>query len=815
VTQQTDRPVSVAAEAAAATSRNFLLILWRRKALVLAGTAVGLVIAGLVYAQSTPVYQASAQVLVVKKGGNVVPLEGGDPRAVYMEDYLTTHLLLIKSQLIVERAVKKRDLGRLPSLQGKGDPVGVIRAGLGAEREKDASGGAPNNVINLTYSCPVAEDCPAVLNAIIDSYKEFLDETYHIVGDDTVAQITRGRDALKTQLADKEKEYYDFRQKSPLIWKGKDGINVQQERVANIEAKRSALMIRRAGLDQRLKAIQEAIGQKRPRAEILALAAEQEEAEDGKPAAKPAEAPHSLEDQLVALQLQEQQLLEDYGEDHPQVRSVHKRIELLRDFLNHQNGVGGPTVLGLGGDDKPADPVDAAVQKLRGELGQTESLLRSLTDLLAQEQKAARELNTFESQDEHFQEDIKQTREVIAAVVKRLDEMSMARDAGGFDARPVSRPAAGGRTAPSLFYILASGLLLGTLAGAGLGYLAELSDKGFRTADEIRRRLGLAVIGHIPQLAPDEGAKAAVESGALALDPFLCTHYRPKSVDAEAYRAVRTALFFNAQGGGHNLIQVTSPDMGDGKSTLIANLAVCIAQSGKKVILVDADLRRPRIHKMLGLPSAAAGLATVIAGQDAVGDAVQQTVVPGLDVLPCGPLPPNPAELLTSPRLKELLDDLRGRYDFVLVDTPPLLAVTDPCAVAPRVDGVVLALRISKKSRPKAERAREILSTLGVKVLGVVVNGVTRGKGAARYGADPYDYTYGPDDYTGAEEEPAGGYYHDEAGEDKPADAAAAEPAPKDPPPEAPRPVKSGRGRGGRQGVWRLPLLAWLFGLWA
>ncbi len=670
-----------AAEAAAATSRNLLLVFWRRKALVLTGTAVGLVIAGLVYAQSTPVYLSTAQVLVVKKSGGAVPLEGGDPRATYMEDYLTTHILLIKSQLIVERAVKKHNLGNLPSLQGKGDPAGAIRAGLGAEREKDASGGAPNNVINLSYSCSAAEDCPAVLSAIIDSYKEFLDETYRNVSDNTVDLITRGRDVLQNELAAKEKAYYEFRQKSPLIWKGKDGINVQQERVAGIEARRSVLMMRRAELEQRLKTIQEAIDKKRPRGEILALAAAPETDEEGKaPAAKPADGPHTLEDQLVALQLQEQQLLEDYGEDHPQVRSVHKRIELLRDFLNHQNG-GGPTVLGLDGD-TAVDPVDVSIQKLTADFARTQTQLQSLTDLLGAEQNAARELNTFESQDENYQDDIKRTREVCAAIIKRLEEINMGREAGGFDARALSRPAAGGRTAPNMLYILFSGLLLGALAGAGLGYVAELSDKGFRTADEIRRRLGMTVIGHIPQLAPDAAAQAAVESGALALDPFLCTHYRPKSVDAEAYRAVRTALYFGTQGGGCNLIQVTSPDMGDGKSTLIANLAVSIAQSGKRIILVDADLRRPRLHKMLGLAAADGGLASVIAGQTSLADAVQQTTVPGLNVLPCGPLPPNPAELLTSPRFQDLLDELRGQYDFVLVDTPPLLAVTDPCVVA-------------------------------------------------------------------------------------------------------------------------------------
>ena len=416
---------------------------------------------------------------------------------------------------------------------------------------------------------------------------------------------------------------------------------------------------------------------------------------------------------------------------------------------------------------------------------------------------------TYEIQDENYRADIQMTQERYNAVKNHLQEIDSVRGAGGFDAEALSRPGVGARTAPNLLYILVSGLLLGTLGGGALAYVAELSDKGFRTADEIRRRLGLAVIGHIPQLAPDEAAKAAVETGATALDPYLCAYYRPKSAEAEAYRAVRTALYFNTQGGGHSLIQVTSPDMGDGKSTLAANLAISIAQSGKRVVLVDADLRRPRLHRMLGLASNLTGLGTVITGQTTLADAVQQTAVPGLWVLPCGPLPPNPAELLTSPRLKDVLDELRGQYDFVLVDTPPLLAVTDPCVVAPRVDGVVLTMRMSKKGRPKAERAREILSSLGVKVLGVVVNGVTPGKRGGEYGAGQYEYTYSPDDYAASEEEPPASYY------DEPADGSAGKGDGMKPAEAAPAP-KPAAGRSKRpQGLWRLPLLAWLLSWWA
>src|SRR5262249_3084757 len=160
-------------------------------------------------------------------------------------------------------------------------------------------------------------------------------------------------------------------------------------------------------------------------------------------------------------------------------------------------------------------------------------------------------------------------------------------------------------------------------------------------------------------------------------------------------RGVRTSLLFTARRDGCKVIQVTSPEMADGKSTLAANLAVAIAQSGKRVVLVDADFRRPRVHKLFGV-GAERGLASVLAGEGDVAGVSQPSGVPGLTIVPCGPTPPNPAELLTSSRFQEVLKALDGDYDFVLVDTPPLLAVTDPSVVAPCVDGVLLTIRLSK-----------------------------------------------------------------------------------------------------------------------
>ena len=214
------------------------------------------------------------------------------------------------------------------------------------------------------------------------------------------------------------------------------------------------------------------------------------------------------------------------------------------------------------------------------------------------------------------------------------------------------------------------------------------------------------------------------------------------SREAESFRGLRTALYFSTQGEGHKVVQVTSPDPGDGKTTLVANLGVSIAQSGKRILLIDADCRRPRQHRIFNV-DASVGLVSVLKGEAELSDAVQETEVVGLSVLPSGPHQHNPAELLTSPEFQDLVELLREQYDFVLLDTPPILVVTDPSVVAPRVDGVLITIRVRKNGRPSAMRAADALNTLGAKILGVVVNGVGGRPGYGQYGHDHYGSSYG------------------------------------------------------------------------
>jgi len=733
---------------------NLLRVLWHRKGYVLLGLAIGLVFASVYFARCPPIYQSTAQVLVIKRGSSPLPMAHTDPRLSFIEDYVSTHLVMLRSPIIIERAVERRHLRALESLAHTGDPVGTVLTSINVSRDnKDSM--TPSNIINLAYRGGVAEEAGTILAAVIDSYQEFLDETYRNMSDDTLKRITEMRDLLLKDLAEKDKAYAEFRTASPLLFRGKDGAMVQQSRIAELEGNRSKLSVRQAELKASLKILDEAIKQKRNRAELMALlpAVEIEQ-----PKIIPPE--RRLEERLFPLILKEKELRQEFGfgPDHPQMQTVRLQIETIREqFQRMLEAEGHATTEGSSGDALTVDPVLRYQMRLRRELFETETRLAAQMGVLKVEEETARSLDSYVMKDEAYRNDIAKLNDLYDSVKSRVKEINLSRDVGGFDAKILARAGIGAKVAPSLTIILFAGMVMGLMGGMLLAYLVDLTDKGFRTPEEIRRRLGLPVLGHVPVLKPDEVCQQKVRAGQITLDPFLIACHRPKSLESEAFRAVRTALYFSTQGSGHQLIQITSPNQGDGKSITATNLAVSIAQSGKRVILVDADLRRPRQHKILGV-TCSAGLAAVIDGQTSLEEAIIQTTIPKLSLLAAGPRPSNPSELLTSPQFQSLLATLRESYDFVLVDTPPLLVVTDPCVVAPRVDGVLLVIRPSKKSGPESQRAREILATLGVNVLGVVVNGASGSLGSGQY-----EYNYGPGNYSYEPDENEDKYYEEDA----------------------------------------------------
>jgi capsular exopolysaccharide synthesis family protein len=201
----------------------------------------------------------------------------------------------------------------------------------------------------------------------------------------------------------------------------------------------------------------------------------------------------------------------------------------------------------------------------------------------------------------------------------------------------------------------------------------------------------------------------------------LVTFTTPRSPISEAYRTLRTNLEFSSLDKPIETMVVTSPGSDEGKSTTLANLAVTIAQAEKQVILVDCDLRRPSQHTIFGLPNDV-GLTTMVVDDTAMGEPpLLETGVPGLLLLPSGPLPPNPSELLGSRRMREIIAALGKRADIILFDAPPIVAVTDAAVLASRVDGVLLVVRAGATKRDHAQKAKSLLEKVNAHLVGAVL----------------------------------------------------------------------------------------------
>lgn len=207
-----------------------------------------------------------------------------------------------------------------------------------------------------------------------------------------------------------------------------------------------------------------------------------------------------------------------------------------------------------------------------------------------------------------------------------------------------------------------------------------------------------------------------------AADSALITLREPGSAAAEAYRTLRTNILFSSLDRPLHTLLITSTAPNEGKSTTLANLAVTMAQAEQRVLVVDCDLRRPSLHSIFGMPNEW-GLTSALLEQGEGPLPIQETSVPGLQLLPSGPLPPRPADLLGSRRMGALIERLRAAADIVLFDTPPVVAVTDAAVLAPRVDGVLLVLHAGHTRRDRARQARQVLEKVKANIVGVVLNG--------------------------------------------------------------------------------------------
>jgi len=296
---------------------------------------------------------------------------------------------------------------------------------------------------------------------------------------------------------------------------------------------------------------------------------------------------------------------------------------------------------------------------------------------------------------------------------------------------PPDRPVSGGKK-KKIFL----GVFIGLFLGIGAVLIWEETDKSIRTREDVKRHLKLPILGIIPKVKFDNYELQDSEK-AKSISSQIVTHdYSPTPV-GEAYRSLRTSLLFSKSIGPIRSLVIGSVSPGDGKSFTAANLAIALAQQKSKTIIIDADLRRGVLHNSFNCPKKP-GLTNYLTGVVPLESVLNETYIPNLSLITCGSLIPNPSELLGSVRMKRFIEGITNRFDFIIFDTPPLIAATDAVILGTFVDGIAILVRAGKSNREDLKRKLELFRNVEARVLGVILNGV--GVEVAHEGYSYYRY---------------------------------------------------------------------------
>jgi capsular exopolysaccharide synthesis family protein len=749
---------------------DLLGMLRRRKGLIALGLFLGVAFASLYYFLTPPTFRAEMEILVGQKSGDLVKgassgssVEGADTE----EDVLSTHIQLMTSRRIVSAAIEKHQLDQITSVvkavreSDSTSPLLYILENL--EVTKGGEGVARDaHTLKATFDDPSPVDCATILRAVFDEYSAYLKEHFEGTSTQAVDLLTQLASQTGQDVREAEQQLADQLANTAIMWDGEKTRNIHKERLNKIEDDLHDLTETEAETASRLAVITNFLKSKDPASvndfDRLALLSEKEvnrlklmfDVTRGDSASEAFQAEQPIRqataqaeyDEYLSLVMKEKKLREKFSDGHPQVVSLGEQIEMMRQFIDNNSAKikASETRERM----EPAEMLNTYVGLLQNDLAglaQQREVLQRRSEL---ELVKAKDLEQIEMQAESLRREMMRRQEVFKDTQNTLKELNFVRDYAGFstdvigDAEPQERP-----SWPKPIIVLALGAFAGCLLGFAMALMADLMDTTFADPDDVQRTLGAPVLAHVPRF---EAIKRKKKDPPLEIDSSIRVYHQPRTPAAEVFRVLRTGLLVEARKSNHQVIQVTSPLPGDGKSTTSVNLAMAFAQTGKRTLIVDADLRKPRVARLLHLDGQL-GFAEALMDQCDPTDILQATVNENLFAVSAGSIPPNPSELLQSDRFSQLLNVWRDKFDFIIVDTPPVLAVSDAAVVSEEMDTVLLTVRIIKNGRKAAVRAADVLRRSGSEVGAILVNGYqTTDKNygyTGGYDADAYGYGYG------------------------------------------------------------------------
>jgi succinoglycan biosynthesis transport protein ExoP len=686
--------------------RDYWLIVRRRRVIIITSTILVALLSFGFSRQKVPIYEATAAV----KFEQSTQLSGllVEVLSYSSADSIETQVTLIKSYPILEDVAKR--LGRLPEMAGDTalrESKSYWAALDGINGKLKVSRVPTTSILEITATSTDPREARDLANATVEAYRDYNKSLRN-------SRVTEARRFIETQLKDvearsrrTEAEMWAFRDANRIIAPGAESsvlLSVFTQVRSDIERARQQRL--------ELESIQQRLTRGDPGG-----GAERVFVETSNPAMQRLQATYS------ELLLERNNLALEVTERHPRLQAIDDRMREVRAEMRRE--------------------VNAQISMLRS---REELLNRQIGEL----QQKNRELPTLELSLQRLQREAK-TNDDLLALLKTKHQEALIKEAEQIEEVSIVRPATepdapiGGEATNTIMV----GAVLGLALGLVLAFVRETLDTSIGTIEDVEAYLGVPVLGVVPHIDSRETvqrilerrpALAEIDPEALLSHSLLITHFDPKSPVAEAYRTLRTNIQFARMERSGKVLVVSSPTLQEGKTTTIVNLALTMAQSGQRTLLVGANMRRPSIHRFFGIEREP-GLSNILVGSAQWRDCIRTVAdilmgrfemedimaAPGLDnlhIIEAGPVPANPSELLSTPAMAGFLHSVRDEYDVVLIDTPPILPVTDSAIVASQADGVVLVYQAGKVGRLVLKRAKVHVENVGGKVWGVVLNDV-------------------------------------------------------------------------------------------
>jgi capsular exopolysaccharide synthesis family protein len=729
---------------------NALTVLSRRRWWIVLCAIASMATAWFYLTRQTPIYGSYSR-LYVQYYGKLVDDKGLETQA----STTATQSELISSTPLLTEVAELPEIRDMEIMKGIENPTAFIKSGLTVNPDKD--------FISIGYESPNRIEAAQLVNAIADAYVSFTSKQHHNNAAEVLKILQKEKEKCEQELEMRRKASLDFlRSHDILSFRDSDKGNIVLQKLSRLSESLTAAQLEVMEAQALLDSAEAA---KSDPAKLLDMAkAEQpkemevsvDRGEGGNDsifrrlyATRDAiqndiDQTERLLDKLRRTRTPEHKDLKNAQQDLLMFREQLKRnddqIEARRTQMTAeetklQMSRNQQRTLEAAARRKELDQqlIDSYLGKLRRRAVMGKQRERQLSDNFNEQRQKAFDLNTAAYEYGALEADYNRTAGLVNLLAERIKGINVGEDTGVVTVN-VIEPARPGDAPirPDKKKILGMGLILGLVLGVGLAFALDFLDQRIHSTEEVAALLGVPVLGLVPNISTNESP--SVRGRKVVLEP--------SSDISEAYRTIRTAVYFAARDEKTKKLLITSPAPGDGKTTSASNLAIAMAQAGQRVLLLDADFRRPTLHKIFEIVPDV-GLSSVMSGLAPLEKAIYRTEVENLHLCPCGPIPRNPSEILNGQAFADLLESLERKYDHIVIDSPPVAPVTDARILGALCDETILVLRAEKSTRRVSEHARVSLVSVGANILGVIVNDVPRNrKGYRYYSGYGYGYRY-------------------------------------------------------------------------